>query len=445
MKLGKTEIDGAACPPGRRDVMLFDDELTGFALRVTDKGRKTFIFQYVRGKTPKGDPAVRRLVLGRYGDITPAQARKLAVVARGEVAAGRDPVGQRAAVLAAEAAVKAEDRRQAAAEAFTCRELLKRWTAAALGTASAAHQRDAPAAVQRCFAALMDRPAVSVQVIDAQRIVDAIARKAPVMARRARDYARAMWNWGISRNLVTHNPFAAVRIEGREVSRDRALSDPELGAVWRAASAMDYPFGPLLCLLILTLQRRMEVGAMRWAELAPDLATWTLPADRAKNRRAQIVHLAEPARAILRDLSKRPRLPGQTLVFTTTGRTPASGFTRATEKLRTLALAELPASAGQAAPWRLHDFRRTGVTTLARLGVAPHVADRLLNHVEAGKISGVAAIYQRHDFLAEREAALRLWADHVLAMAAAAAPANATPADNVVRFSGRRRRLKPAV
>jgi integrase len=62
--------------------------------------------------------------------------------------------------------------------------------------------------------------------------------------------------------------------------------------------------------------------------------------------------------------------------------------------------------------WRLHDLRRTCVSGMARLGVAPHVADKILNH-QAGTISGVAAVYQRHEFLAERRAALDTWGAHI--------------------------------
>ena len=62
--------------------------------------------------------------------------------------------------------------------------------------------------------------------------------------------------------------------------------------------------------------------------------------------------------------------------------------------------------------WRLHDLRRTCVSGMARLGVAPHVADKILNH-QSGTISGVAAVYQRHEFLAERRTALDLWGAHV--------------------------------
>ena len=81
--------------------------------------------------------------------------------------------------------------------------------------------------------------------------------------------------------------------------------------------------------------------------------------------------------------------------------------------------------------WRLHDVRRTAVTWMAGAGFPPHVADRLLNHVE-GAIRGVAAVYQRGEFLPERKAALEAWAGHVLACAgggaAAAAPGDAPDA-----------------
>ena len=64
------------------------------------------------------------------------------------------------------------------------------------------------------------------------------------------------------------------------------------------------------------------------------------------------------------------------------------------------------------AGWRLHDLRRTIVSGMARLGVPPNVADKILNH-QAGTISGVAAVYQRHDFLVERKEALDRWGTHV--------------------------------
>ncbi len=143
------------------------------------------------------------------------------------------------------------------------------------------------------------------------------------------------------------------------------------------------------------------------------MSEWTIPKERAKNGRSHIVHLAPQAREILANL---PRFTGSDLGFTTTGKTAVSGFSGAKRTLDILIQGER-AKAAQAAgrrdppplpAWRVHDFRRTAVTWLASNGVAPHVADRLLNHVQ-GTISGVAAVYQRGEFLAERKAALEAW------------------------------------
>jgi hypothetical protein len=132
---------------------------------------------------------------------------------------------------------------------------------------------------------------------------------------------------------------------------------------------------------------------------------------------ARVHSLAPEVRALLAGITKVEK---SDLVFTTTGKTPVSGFTKAkarldgdVQELRAKAAAEVGKSAPEAIPgWRLHDFRRTAVTWMASNGIAPHVADRLLNHIQ-GTISGVAAIYQPGEFLAERKAALGAWAGWV--------------------------------
>jgi len=441
LKLEKSKIDTLTCPPDKADILVFDDELTGFGVRITCKGTKTFLFQYKR------DGRVRRMTLGKYGDITPAQARKLAEAARGHVAAGNDPMGMKLATLAAEAAEREKLKRLAAANALTFEKLLAVWQQTALATASDAHCRDSKRTLRRHFAKLLNRPADGIQTSELQKIIDPIAADRLTSAKRSRTYGRAMYNWAVDRKMVAENPFEGVRIEGREISRDRFLSNIELGAIWRATGATGYPFGPLVRLLILTLARRSEIASMRWGEIDNDFTTWTLPASRAKNGRAHQVHLTEPARAILRELVTRPRKAGQTLVFSITGKTAVSGFSHAKYQIENLIAKEPPAPPGNEIPWQspwtFHDFRRTGVTSLARLGVAPHVADRLLNHV-GGAISGVMAVYQRHAFTAEREAALQLWAKHVIEVAEATAPhAAGELGDNVVRIPARRGRKMP--
>jgi integrase len=170
------------------------------------------------------------------------------------------------------------------------------------------------------------------------------------------------------------------------------------------------------------LQRREEVAAMRWSEIAPDLSVWTMSGTRMKNGKPHDVHLSRPAQAVLRALSEarsKDSKEGEIsdFVFSTTGKTSISGFSRAKARLNA-AIAEARAKAAAAestplVPWRLHHLRRTGASTLARLGFDTIAIDRLLAH-QPTKLRGVAVIYQRYDFAEERARALHAWAEHVL-------------------------------
>jgi integrase len=144
-----------------------------------------------------------------------------------------------------------------------------------------------------------------------------------------------------------------------------------------------------------------------------------------KNGKPYDVHLSEPARDVLRAVT---RIEGRDLVFSTTSTAPISGFSKAKGQLDAAVMAtrtEAASTAGREpaalVPWRLHDLRRTGVSMLAALGVDSIVADKLLAHRPA-KLQGVAAVYQRHDFAAERARALDTWAAHVLRCAKGAEP-----------------------
>jgi integrase len=194
------------------------------------------------------------------------------------------------------------------------------------------------------------------------------------------------------------------------------LSDDELSEVWEVAGTLGYPWGAFFRLAMLTLQRREEIAAMRWSEVNLDKRLWTIPGARMKNGKAHDIHLSDAALAVLRDV---PRVTGCDFVLSTTGKTPVSGFSKAKTaldaaiaKARAEAAATLKGKPEPLAEWRTHDLRRSGVSTLARLGFDSIVADKILAHQPA-KLLGVAAIYQRHDFARERATALDAWASHV--------------------------------
>jgi integrase len=425
-KLTVAVLDALVCPEGKPNCLVFDSEITGFSVRVSKSGTKRFLLQFTRrGRT-------KRLVLGKYGEITLHQARQKALVALGEVVDGGDPVAARKARAAAIAAEEAQRRLTAEEDAFTVKRLLDAWADAGLKAAGVRHQMESPRAIGKLLKAHLSSPAWALTQAQAQRAVDDLALTAPAMAARSRNYARAAFGWAARRKLIAANPFANTEILTREHSRSRVLSDAELGEAWRAAGGLADPWREYFQLVILTLQRRGEVAGMEWAELSADFAAWTIPAARAKNGKAHIVHLSEPARAILRTIPRREK---SRFVLTTTGTGPINSFTRAKEWLHAKILLERGEAASdmQALDWTVHDFRRTGVTVLAGMGFAIHVADKLLNHVQ-GAIRGVAAVYQRNEFLPERARALDAWAAYVLRQAEGKAD---EPDDsNVVRLTG---------
>ena len=239
-------------------------------------------------------------------------------------------------------------------------------------------------------------------------------------------HIRACYAWAKKRGRVPTNPLKNLPVSAGTTERDRVLTDNELRQIWAASGVLPYPFGPFYRLTILTLQRREEVAGMRWSEVSQDLRLWTIPGQRMKNGRSHDVHLSEAAAEVLRSI---PRILNSDLIFTTTGKTPVSGYSRAKAQLdaKVLGLDESRSRMGPPAGWRLHDLRRTGVTRLAALGFDSIVVDKILAHQPA-KLKGVASVYQRHDFARERAKALDAWSAHVTSTASV---------DNVVEFSRR--------
>jgi integrase len=226
---------------------------------------------------------------------------------------------------------------------------------------------------------------------------DTVDRGAPIIANRTLAVLRKLFNWTIERDLIEASPCAGVRPPAEEKSRDRVLSDDELRKVWKATEELGSPFGNIIQLLILTGQRRDEVGAMEWSEIDLEKGLWTLPRGRVKNDSGHEVPLSPTA---VRIIQKLRHISGSKFVFTTNGKAPVSGYTKAKNAI---------VEKSGVHEWRIHDLRRTVATGLARLGIALPVIERILNHV-SGSFGGIVGVYQRHDYAAEKRAALDSWA-----------------------------------
>ncbi len=388
MRLTKATLAKLTLSPGRAEMLVFDDMLPGFGLRIREGGKRTWIAQYRLGAKQ------RRLTLGSIEMLDPEQARQRAKTALASVALGEDPQNS-----------KAEARAQAS---LTFGALVPRYLAHVAGRQRPNHHADTRRYLETHWGPLA---CVALATIDrakvAARLGELAKRNGPYAANRARAALSAFYTWAIGEGLAAANPVQGTNMPGAETARERVLSDAELALVWREAGPGH--FGAIIRLLILTGARREEVAAMAWPELRGD--AWTIPGARSKNGRPHELPLPPLALAVLADV---PRREGRDLVFGS-GEGGFSGWSKAKADLDRRMLAGLREADGPKAkllPWRLHDLRRTAATRMADLGVQPHVVEAVLNHV-SGHRAGVAGIYNRASYGPEKRAALTLWAGHV--------------------------------
>jgi len=404
-KLTKTLIDGLQAQV--KDTIHWDTEVKGFGVKVTPTGRKSFLVMH-RPKGHVGPP--KKYTIGTYGEWTVQQAREKAREILVESSKGTD-LG---AKERAEKRRLASDRINDLVDQFLEKHASQNRTGDE--TKRILHHDLVPKFGKRSIHELTTHDVIS--------IIEGVAnRGSPIMANRTLAAIRKFLNWCLSRGVIAASPAQGVASQAREVSRDRILTPDETRDAITAARQISYPFGPIVELLFMTAQRREEVAAMRWSEVDLDKALWTIPAERAKNGKIHDVHLSKCAVALLRSLPRfvLPDNSESDLVFTTTGKTPFSGFSKSKGKLDGKMLQAMRKRAVEngknsdqvsIARWCLHDIRRTVTTELARLGVAIHIADAILNH-KSGTISGVMAVYQRNEFTEERRDALNKWCDRI--------------------------------
>ena len=393
-------------PPSSGRIIYWDRHLPGFGLRLTSNGARSWVASYRVGG---------RKIMETLGAVakTPKVevARSLARASMEKAAAGTDPV--------------AEKRTAAKRNPLnTVRAAAARWLTEGRDDAGSAWKPKTAKEYRRIFEHDVlpkwgDRPVAGITKSDTIELVNDKAamrerkRKntvggSAIQAGKMLTRLRTFFRWCIAHDLIMVDPTEGVRKPGKEDDRDRVLTDAEIAAFWSSCDRLGYPFGPLFRLLLLTAQRdESEVARMRWSEIDFAERTWTIPETRTKNRKPHIVHLSRLALEVLEQV---PRMAGQALLFSGSGRTPVSGFSHAKARLDEAMLNALRANTGnpeevELVPWVLHDLRRTATTCMARLGVAPHIADRVLNH-QAGTIRGVARTYNRFEYLAERKAAL---------------------------------------
>ena len=369
--------------------------LSGLYLVVQPSGVKGWALRYRHA----GKPA--KLTLGRWPMMGLADARRAASEALQAVEHGTDPAAEKKAAKADAKATNPEVDRDQFARVVDL--FMKR---------HASHNRRADDVAAMFRREVLDRwGARRIQEItkrDVIEVLDGIVdRGSPITANRLRAHLNTLFNWAKGRDVIAVNPLDGIKPPAPERPRERVLTDDEVKLFWTACDRIGQPFGPLFQMLLLTGQRRGEVAGMCDGEL--DGAVWTIPAARSKNGDLHAITLPTAALDVLAGVERIKGKAG--LIFTTNGRTPVSGFTRAGNRLT----AEMQALAdGVEIPaFTLHDLRRTAATGMAGLGFPPHVVEAVLNH-RSGTRRGVAGVYNRFAYTDEKAAALEAWGRHVL-------------------------------
>jgi integrase len=393
MKFSQTTIAKFKVPAGKVEHIEFDEAMRGFGLRIRvgDKGEhRTYIAQYKIGSKH------RRITLGDVNKVVLKDAQEHAKKIFGSVAHGYDPANEKA------------ERRSAASH--TLDATVARYLEAKATELKPRSMVEVKRHLEKDWQSLHNLAIASIGRANVAATLSAIAKtKGGVTANRARASLSAMFKWAIGDGLCENNPVTGTNRQTENGHRERSLSDSEVAKVWLAAPENDY--GNIVKLLLLTGCRREEIGSLRWSEIDLEAQTITIAKERTKNGMEHVAPLTDVAISVLRGIRRRG---DRDYVFGIARDGGFSGWAKAKIALdKAVALKE---------DWRLHDLRRTVRTGLGKLGVQPHVAEAVLNHLPPKLIR----TYDRNTYTAEKRDALGKWTTHLKVVVAQATGANLT-------------------
>jgi integrase len=429
MKLTVKNARTLQLPAGKQDHIVWDDDIPGFGLRLRAGGSRNWVFQYALGDKQ------RRLSLGAAApesfstvkdkdgngkdQIIKLGIRDQAAQLHAKVKLGQDPASEKT------------DNRRRASDTFEA--IAKKYLAAKKKSTRPGTYTETERHVLKHARPLNGLQVANIARRDIAALVSTIKENSgPVAANRVRSTLSDFFAWAMSEGIdgIENNPVLGTK-KSEERSRERWLDDHELRLIWKCSG--DDHYGAIIKLLMLTGQRADEIASLQWSEIGevivreeridgvrlPEFGVNAieLPAERTKNKKPHLVPLSDAAVALLAKQQRRVDDDGTLREFVFgIGQRGFSGWSRCKERLDQRITKEL---GGELPHWTPHDARRTMSTIMNdRLDVLPHVVEAILNHVSSqgsGK-SGVSGTYNKALYLRQRVSALRLWADHLMAV-----------------------------
>lgn len=375
-KLRLTEISVRnLVPPTSGQQTYWDASLPGFGIRMGAGGSATWIVMHGKDR--------RRLSVGKYPLVGIAKARDEAKKLLAEASLRKNVAVPITVEKLVSQFLKASEVRNRPRTTADYRRLLARHLEPELGKRRVDDVR--PRDVSRLVGRLIETPSEANHALTAIKVVFSYAQR---------------------HHFIEQNPALGIPLPGKRNSRDRALTEAEIAAVWTAAIEIGFPFGHIVKLCLLTGQRRGEIALLKWSHIDVKSRLITFPAEMVKNNREHNIPFGSTTMAVLAEI------PEQGELLFPAGRSDGLVFNGwAKQKAALDRLAPLPR-------WTLHDLRRTFSSQMAALGTPIHVTEKLLNHV-SGSLSGVAGVYNRYSYAAEMRAAMEVYEAHVLKLIAA--------------------------
>lgn len=365
-------------PRDRKYIRLWDDNISGFGLRVTDRGVKSFIFegrQFLSKKT-------KQVKIGRVGEMSVSEARESAAELSRLFRSGEFE--------------KLAQKRQGDNSTSSA---VERYLSIGLFGKSPAHIANVRLHLLTEFC--KNYGTHNIQDLNRHQVMsfvnNAKLKVSPDAALKRFRSLTAFFNYLVNEGTLDISPLVGTKPPASPTSRDRVLSTDEIKKIWDASDTLNPTWRAFIRLLMLTGQRRNEVAGLHQNEIDGDW--WTLPANRSKNSLANKIFLTPTAQKLL----PQPNTASG-LFFTHNSKTPVSGFSKTLSTLRK--------NAGFS-NWTLHDFRRTFSTHLHEMGHPPHIIEACINHVSGAK-SGVAGVYNRAEYLEQRKQAFLDWSSFLL-------------------------------